>query len=487
MVTPFAAIENLPRRQTEPDQEGIGSDYYLIRNSSQGFVSRRFLHDFGANISATNLVEWVENDPLRLLTHLPQLHPAFSFSYFKNLRLLVPPGGLSIVGGKSLKRPRKNSPSFQQSDRANAIIKEFFDSLPQELGGLQGIQNTLAQTAMVTAQTFIEAVPREDGEGLACIWPVDSLTIKFKRPDRNSSLVPYQMQRNAGKKTEVPLNINTVFWNTMDAWVDDAHGTIMYAASLSEMVFDIAMYKDVRDSIHANGHPRKAIPFNFKNAHEIATKIHMLNLEEAKNFVIDQFTAILEALKNQMPDQDIVYDSEGGQIVLLTPGSMDGLAKILEIMERRLFWSMKEFASMMGITQGNADYTTIEWILSSHVIETLRSMIVEPLVRAINLHFRLMGENFVAQPSYPKMRSVDLLNEQQVLRLKIKNQDDLYSLGLIDHEEMSIELTGSGPVGPKPPPNWERKQTNEGEDVASNPDGINKEEQQRQNEDNNTK
>jgi hypothetical protein len=447
----------LDGRQTIP-RGTRGSSQYL----SWLFLPRRQAQDFGQQVTKTTLAVEAQRSPYRLLTYLPDIHPAVSYSCFKNLRMLIPPEGLAVVGGSYTK-----TGSFEKNDEATRILKDFWDAMPDEIGGLHGLQTTLAYTLMFTGMVALEAVPGELLKGLYTVWPVDPLTLVFKRMDRNAPVTAFQKQVGPLDKMEglwlgqyQQLRPSTFFWRSLDAYVDDPYGRPMYSTAIGEVLLNIAIIQDLRDAVHANAWPVGVYGFNFEKAYEIAQKIYGVNdLKKAKDWVDSQFKTIVDNLKAKNPDDWVISDTNGSVAMLPVP-NFSGLDSILKFFEKQLFWSIKELPVMMG-SAGDASsesYVTQQMQIAASTYETLRAILLTPIVKTANLHFRLLGKPYIAQPEYDKIRTADAMNAEELKQLEIRNQMALRDEGYQSHETTGINLTGSAPDNKTPPPPvWERQ------------------------------
>ena len=398
--------------------------------------------------------------PLRILTFLSEISPPVAYSCDMNLRLMIPAEGLGIVGGLTA----TDGSGYEQNDKANSILDKLWDSLPDDIGGLHGLQTSLALTTMFAGMACLEAVPAKGLKaGVARIWPCDPLTIEFARPTPDSDIRPYQRQTLynggvivGGYNNLYPLNTNTFFWRALDNWPDSPYGTPQYATTLPEVLLQLAICKDLKDSIHANAWPTKAYGFNFKNANEIAVTYYHLNQEQAKEYVAQEYLNLRKNIAATNPDDAVIYDSEGS-VETLEAGDYSSLPAVLDYLRANLFWSMKELPALMGVDASNADsYNTISWLVKAQRLESMRAIIMAPLIKAANLHFRLLGLPYIARASYEKLRSADDLIQAQSEETKTRTITSQRDEGYISQDEAAIKISGSKPARTVPL-TWERK------------------------------
>lgn len=419
---------------------GGGSATIRPKGAIPRFISRRLERDFGwlgRSIGGrATLGVLAQTNPLRLLTHLPSLCPQADFAINQNLAIAIPPDGLPIVAVNEQK----------EVDAVGTLnIENLWKSLPNEIGGLAGLQGTQMLVGTLTGLCAIEAVPARKLNGVARAWPIDPLTLAFDRKTPDSDMTAYQ--RQSGNVQFKELRSTTFFWNAWNHWVDDPWGKSDFSTVLPEIIVDMALIQDIRDSVKNQAWPRKAVPFNWENTYKIAKDVfHLNDLEKAKEFVANQFDMVRKKLKEIQPDEDLVYDSSNGNIVPLTGGGYAGIEPVIKFFQQRIFWGLKKLPSMMGFAEDTSEsFSTLSWVLQALELEKMRAFIVDPLVQVAQLHLDLQGIPLTAVAKYPRLRTTDALVEAQTRSIEIQNELLLWMNGAQSQEQFSVKLTGSKP------------------------------------------
>lgn len=422
-------------------------------NGGFGVIPRRGnVYDLS---SCENVGRLAVGSPLRLLKILVDLHPMLGLAVWNALRLANAPEDLTISAV---------SPGAKAEDvdpEGTAALNALWDSLPNEVGGLIGLMNQLLQECMFTGLVTLEAVPGGRGQGVARIWPVDSLTVAFRRqrsanPYEDGLLLPLQRQLMPNQQPKyqgyTELNPDTFFWRTIDAMVDEPYGRAPLATAVSEILADYALLRDLRDAVHNAAWPRNAYGFNFVETHKIAVEVYGKKEPEASQWVQERFDELVRAFNNLKPDDSIFYDS-AGDVKNLTPGDgFQAITGVLQFLRQRIVQGVKSLPTLMGINDGSTQtYTTVEWAIYAAGLESMREVAIYPVLKAATLHLQLLGMPLKAVATWKKIRTTDDKIEAQARTIQIANEKELVRLGMKSLEEASVALTGSGPVGPPLP------------------------------------
>jgi hypothetical protein len=227
------------------------------------------------------------------------------------------------------------------------------------------------------------------------------------------------------------------------------------------------MMQDLRDSVKHAAWPRLKIGVNLSELHEVAANI--LNIRDpnaAAAWVQERFDAVCRYVQTLKADDAIVHDSQGTGTEKIDGGAFN-FDPILNFLRHRIVEALNSLPTLHGINDGNAQtYVSVEWAIYAAGLHTLRDVACFPLVRAANTHLRLLGMPLVAQLQAKPIRTNDDLQDAQTEATKILNAVAKRDQGWIDQEEASIEVTGTGPVGPAPEPEApEDAEDTEGEDT----------------------
>lgn len=448
-------------RQTEP------KSWHPFVLGGSGILARRGPVDPLFGQTAQQLADFATSSPMKLLALLPEIHPGVGLALWNALRLMCPTSGIKLVAKRKPKGA--NSAGVLEPDPAGTeSIAKMFASLPSEINGVDGLMVQLAIQAMFTGMACAEGVPGARLQGLRRIWPVDSMSIWFARPNRDADLQPYQRQRYPigtlqgvqGQQLRQslppspaglpglmngmyqPLSIDRFKWVAVDPMVDEPYGRAPYATALSEVIADLALMQDLRDSIHNAAWPRYEIGVNKSELHKVAVEVYKItNPVKAAEWVNARFDEICDYVENMGPGDNIVTDSNG-HTRALQPGSFQGLEGVLDFLRLRIVQALKTLPSLMGVGEVGTQFTSVEWTIYVEGLETLRALIASILIWMGNLHLRLIGSTSVCEAEYEKIKTNDSLIEANTESVRILNVTNKEKLGFVSHDEAAVEVTG---------------------------------------------
>ncbi|RYG33916.1 hypothetical protein EON81_16940 [bacterium] len=448
------------RRQTEP--QGINP----YANNGLGIIARRQISTDACDREGVHRLAL--GNPLRLLKILPEVHPSVGLALWNTNRLACAPGDLSI---QAIDASGKVDPE------GTAALDALWSSLPSEIGGLLGLQTQLTQELVLTGLCCAEAVPGAAMQGVAAVWPVDSLSIAFCRDRETGRAMPMQRQFYPQRSADmqfghVALDVDTFFWRALDAMVDEPYGRAPYAPALTEVLADIGMMQDLRAAMHATAYPRLAVGFNWNESYKVALEQHKLKGADATAWVEARFQELVAAMGDLAPDDTFLYDSTG-DLKTLTPGDgYQAINQVLQFLRQRIIQALKTLPTLMGINDGSTQtYTTVEWAIYAAGLEAIRGHVVDVLVSIANLHLRLLGKPLKARADVKAIRTSDGLVEAQTEASRISNTKEKVRLGWITHEEAAQTITGSKPAGKYDPAAYGSAKPAEQPEPEDDPDG----------------
>jgi len=380
-----------------------------------------------------------EGNGLRLLKVLPDVHPMFDKELWNVLNLACAPGDLSVSAVVD------DGNGEEVDDEATASLKAVFQNLPAEIGGMAGLARQLTQEAMLTGLPCLEAVPGPTGSGLVGIFPVDSLTVGFRR-EADYSLVPRQRQNRASGHSWVDLDLRTFFWRAMNPMVDNPYGRPPLGVALHACLGDIAMIADLKRAIHLVGHPRLDQSFDFQESVNFAVLTLKMKPTEANEWAFKQFLRARQLATELRTDDVLLHDKNIETKVLEGGAGFAGLEPILAFLRHNVIVALKSMPTLMGVNDGSTQtYTTVEWAIYASGLESARGLVAELLWQAASLHFRLIGSKARPKVKTKPIRTTDNMVEAQTEAIKIRNERIKYDDGLIGPEDYSRNVTGSAP------------------------------------------
>lgn len=418
--------------------------------------------------TSEQLRDLVVTNPMRVVMQLPRLHPSVDMALNTALRLTCGKDSVDIIA-------HKVNPDGTQGDvdpKDNASLDAMWAAaVPAECGGgLRGLRTMLMKHVILAGMIVLEAVPGPALSGVARLWPLDSLTCGFTRPSRNADIVLRQRQRYPGKPQQgsafkpaasgpegwaygwVEMPPDRVFWGALDQDVDDPHGCAPYASALNEVIADLALMQDLRDAVHNAAWPRYQVGVNLAELHKVAVEVyHIHNPKAAAEWVTARYQEVVDYVAQLNADDNIVHDSSG-DVKVLQPGSFDGLEGVLSFLRQRIAQSLKTLPTLLGINDGSTfNYTSVEWQIYAAGLETLADMVDEILVKAANLHLRLIGSKSRASCAREMIRTTDAQVDANTESTRIANETAKTKLGYTSNDQGSMSITGKPAVG-KPVP-----------------------------------
>lgn len=433
------------RRQSQPYQYPFG---VIPRR----LISSRGLDHRGHGEDRETFWKYGRENPLRLLSLLPDVHPSIGLALWNALRLTTCEGDTQIVAVK----PGTPGKGEVVDNGGTAAIEALWESLPEEIGGLTGLMTQLIQQAMLTGLVCAEAVPASRMQGVYRVWPVDSLTIHFHRDFETTEVMPLQRQLLIKKPKETfqgyaVLSRDTFFWRSIDQQVDEPYGRAPFAPAVFECLADLAMIEDIRDAIHNAAWPRLGLGQNYTELYKIAHEI--MGLQDntgdyaATTWVNQRILEVQEAVGKLKAADNIIYDAAGKLDMVESRGAFGNMRPVIEFLRQRIVQSLKTLPTLMGINDGSTQtYTTVEWAIYAAGLESIRNVVVNVLCKCAQVHLRLLGLDLKAVGKVKPIRTTDGMIEAQGQSIQIGNLKQLVQLGWISNEEGAITATGSGPV-----------------------------------------
>lgn len=424
-------------RQTRPQ----GYNPYL--RGGAGLLARR-ADDPRLLLARKDLARYAESSPLRLLALLPDVHPAVGLATWNALRLACAPGDLQIV---AVQDSAPGEADDTMDPDATAAIADLWESLPQEIGGLQGLQTTLTLSGLFTGLMAVEAVPGRRGSGVSGVWPVDSLTLAFFRDSADSGAIPHQRQTgapNGFKRLDGP----GFFWRALDSFADDPYGRAPYAPAVSEILADLALMQDLRDAVHNAAWPRLQFLFDMKATHEyVVETLGITNRYEVSAKIKELFQEVVTYAQTLRSDDNVVSMGTTGTNVIEGGKSFAALEPILTYLRQRIVQALKTLPTLMGINDGSTQtYTTVEWAIYAAGLETLRGIVAQLLVGVARLHLRLLGLDRKVKAEMQPIRTTDAQMEANAEATRIENEVRKRDEGWQTQDDAARAITGSAAV-----------------------------------------
>jgi hypothetical protein len=451
MLTRTASVRTGQRVSQAPgslpyEKGGIG--YLARRGVDMGTSAALLTYEGIARLAATQ--------PLQLISLLSSVVPEVDMADW-NFTCL----GCG-AGCVRLKAVTVRPDGEQEEDAEGTLALEtLFNGLPNEVGNFGDALAQQVRMALYAGMTACEAVPGPRGTGLKAVYPINSLTLRFKR-EEDGSLGLYQRQYadpNGLGVYEVGMSgmyeklpDGRVFWAKMGGLPDEVYGRAPFAPVLTAVLIVVSFINDLTLAWHRVGTPKWDVGFDFEMWSKIAKEVTGLtDPVEINEFVQTKFTDAV-AFFNDLRADDAFFHDINSKVNATGAGDKWGsVREMWEIHRSRLTKALKQLPALMGDMEGTTEtWSEVEERIFFTGLETMIQTAVQPFVRAGSLHLQLLGMPLICEAEIaipqPTQRNEDALAEQ----LEIENEIAKRDQGWITNETACLAITGSAPVGEPP-------------------------------------
>lgn len=436
-----------------------------------GFVPRKkFIGALGSTetqlMSIEAILALAATDPLRALTYLPEVVPEVSKSVWNSLRLGC---GENAVRMRAIARNPSGTGVVEKPEGTEAV-RALFESLPPEVGSFTGALQQNFLMLLFSGMSAVEAVPGPRNKGVAEVWPLDTLSLQFRRNKQDKRLYLWQRQRVlTGTKGSIPvyggfmqLPPDRTFWTSIDGFPDDPYGRAPMSATLMPILELMAFMKDLLLAWHRVGTPKWDIGFDYEMWARIAREeLGLADKEQITEYIEEQFDHAIELFESLQADDAFFHDIQSKVSVNGSGGHWPNVKEIWEILRWRLITAMHDMPTLMGVVEGNTEtWSSVDWQIYAASLMTMVQKAAQPLIQAANLHLRLLGMPYIVEAVYAPIRANQRMVDAQSEQLEIENEAKKRDQGWQTQDEASIAITGSAAVGEpnkemlqvKPPP-----------------------------------
>lgn len=296
--------------------------------------------------------------------------------------------------------------------------------------------------------------------------PVSTTKIQFKPDD--VWLKPVQVVGG----DEIDLDQPTFFYTSLDQDLTQAYSDSPLEAAIQPVLFSQEFMNDLRRIIKRAIHPRLGVKIDeekFKK--NIPTAI--LHSDEERQAYMARFLSAVESQVNGLaPEDALVYFSTLG-IEYVNNGnqSLDAEYRVLtDISDAKVATGAKVLPSILGHGSGSQNVASSETLLFMKNAAGIQAKLNETYSKALTLAVRLFGQDVTVEYKYAP---IDLRPELELEAFRTMKQSrtlELLSLGFIEDDEASINLTGRlTPAGFKTLKGTGFFQAKAGDDPSANP------------------
>ena len=437
--------------------QGAGSTMFG-KNAGLGYIARRGI-DAGTSISLQSLAgvaRLAQREPLQLLSLLCDIVPEVSFAVWNSIRLGCSPGNVRIKA-----MTHSASGGGEEAPDGSARIDELFANMPDEIGVFEDALSMNFMSILFTGMCASEAVPGTRKQGIIAVYPVNPLTLRFKRNDQGELIIAQRQTADpnglgiyavgmTGEYVNMPMN--RFFWSRIDSFPDDPYGRAPLAPAINECLRISAFINDLSTAFHRVGNPKIDVSFDFEMWALIAKDVlGLTDAEEIDKWVQDQYANAQTVFSSLEVDDAFFHDIKSKVSVVGAGGAWPDFDAMFDILRYRLIIALKQNPALMGFVDGSTEtWSDVQWEIYSKGMQALVHKASAPLVRAAQLHLQLLGLPYVAEAEYKPIRSVQRLQDAQSEALEIANEAAKRDQGWQDQDTSAMAITGSQSVAPMP-------------------------------------
>lgn len=422
-----------------------------------GFIPRRVGTDFDGSqtqlFSLDYILALARLQPLKVLSLLPDVVPEVGKAVWNDLRLGC---GIDAVRLKAMTTDKSGKKIAEATDGTEAI-KQLYTSQPQEVGTLNGILGQNFLMTQFSGMCAVEAVLGKQGTGVKYVFPIDTLTTRFRR-DKDTGLVTlWQRMRVYDNPVAdkqwggfIPMPMERTFWSCIDPFPTDPYGRAPMSPVLEPVLEAIAFIRDLMLAWHRVGCPRIDVGFDYEMHARIAKEIIGLSdKHEIEQYVEDEYNRAIDLFKGIYSDDAFFHDIKSEVNITGSGGQWPNVQEIYNIIRWRLIVALKQMPTLMGVVEGNTEtWSSVDWQIYAKGLETLVQVASKPLVDTAQLHLQLLGMPYTVQAEYSPVRANQRMVDAQSEQIELDNEITKVYAGFQTQDEASMRVTGSAAVAP---------------------------------------
>jgi hypothetical protein len=431
-----------------------GAGQVLFGKGGLGYIARRGV-DFGTSIatqSLESLGRLAIQQPLELLSLLPDMVPEVSLALWNGTYLGCGPDSVRIKA-----MTRSPDGGSEEAPEGTAAIGALWAQNPPEVGGLIDALGQNYQMLLFAGMCAAEAVPGPRHTGVQAVYPVNSLTLRFKRED-DGTLRLYQRQTANPNGLGLysagfgglfqPMPMERFYYSILPSLPDEPYGRAPFGAALTTVLECLGFMRDVLAAFHRVGTPKWDVGFDFEMWSTLAkTVVGLQDPKEINQFVQDRYADAM-AYYTDLKADDVFFHDVGTKVSSVGSGDnwpdVQGMWALLRL---RLVQAVKQLPTLMGIVEGSTEtWSRIEWDIYESSLKSLVTKAAGPLVRASGLHLQLLGLPYIAELEMTPIKSITRLIDAQAETAEIANAARKRDEGWQSQETSAMQITGSGPT-----------------------------------------
>ncbi len=435
-----------------------GAGELLLNHGGLGYIARRGV-DFGTSLAVQTLEglsRLAVQQPLELLSLLPDVVPEVGLALWNLTWLSCGPTRVRL---KTVRMGE--SGGGEEWPAATAAVEALWRDNPGEVGDFHDAMAQNMQMLCFSGMCACEAVPAPRGAGVAAVFPVNTLTLRYRRD--NAGLLTLWQQQTANANGLglysagfggffAPMPMERFFVSRLAALPDEPYGRAPFGAALTPVLECLAFMRDLLLAWHRVGTPKWDVGFDFEMWATLARDVVGLSDPvEIQQYVQARYDDAVKFYSDLNPD-DVFFHDIKSKVNAVGSGSDWGqIEPIWKILRQRLIQSLKQLPTLMGIVEGDTEtWSRVQWDIFSSGLQAMSSRAASPLVRASELHLRLLGMPCRVEAEFIPAPTVGRLTEAQALALEIANQARIRDEGWQSQESAAMAVTGTAPVSGPP-------------------------------------
>jgi hypothetical protein len=347
-----------------------------------------------------------------------------------------------------------NKPNLDATAQINELAQTVY-----ELGG--GGADTLMGTLFMSFLSYggagIDVEITDDLLDVVDFHPFGPADIEFRGvKDEATGKVKIKMfpARTLPGVDKVPVNPVQTHYVPVDPDLDDPYGRPPFLPALDSLLKLTNTIKVLQDVAKVHGFGMRDVKLLEIAVRDRAPEnLKAPGNEDALAAYMDSILAQVKSALEELEPTDTFAHWDNMEIGTTVPGGQGiNLDSVIAILGRRAKTALKTMPILLGETESTTQTRgTVQWQVYVKGIKTVQQLCKRLMEAAYNTALRVWGIPGRTCIEFETVRETDELIEANVETAIINNAERKYKLGVIDHAQMSDEIAGHSPKGPRPP------------------------------------
>jgi hypothetical protein len=380
-------------------------------------------------------------NPAELLHRMVRISPELARARFDFLRLANPGWTWeALIPGTE-----------EPHEQGQLVLDAFVERLRFRYGTPNVVWNRLLDGLFMRGALLCELILDSAARMALDIATPDPYTADFRLindPEVGQRWELVQRQKVAGQERIVPIERPTVKYVAVDPLPDTPFGSPMITPALFPALFILTMLQDARRVVAQQGWPRLDIEI------DVTTLINTMPAEDradgakVKTWIDGVVSEVAQAYTALDPDKAWVHTDA---VHIGTPigaiGNLQGVAPMVDILERMNVRAAKTMPMMMGLPEGVSEANANrQWEMLAKSTEAMQELVEAPLSDLGTIVLEAEGVPAISKFTFLEMRSSEELRDAQALELRLANATTAEGLGYMSRDEASVYAVGHEPA-----------------------------------------